>query len=84
MHLDEYLKEASQSQSEFGSVLCPPASQGLVSQWIRGITRITLDYALQIERVTQGRVTPQDCADMYRDLISRRTPPLSEATSQPQ
>jgi len=72
MHLDEYLKEASQSQNEFGGQLQPPASQGLVSQWVRGITRITLDYALQIDRATAGRVTPQDCADMFRDPSTRR------------
>lgn len=83
MHLDEYLKEVSQSQSEFGSQLTPTASQGLVSQWVRGITRVTLDYALQIERVTGGRVTPQDCADMFRDPIARRVPTHS-ASTQPQ
>lgn len=85
MHLDEYLKEVSQSQSEFGGQLAPPASQGLVSQWIRGITRITLDYALQIERATAGRVTPQDCADMFRDSITRRSTSVeSAASTQPQ
>ncbi|MFJ2989979.1 hypothetical protein ACIPF8_19100 [Collimonas sp. NPDC087041] len=36
-----------------------------MSQWILGKTRITLDYALQIEPETGGLVTPQDCADMY-------------------
>jgi len=83
MHLDEYLKEVSQSQSEFGGQLQPPASQGLVSQWIRGITRVTLDYALQIERATGGRVAPQDCADMYAESPSRRSAPAHVA-SQPQ
>lgn len=71
MHLDKYLKEASLSQSDFGSRLVPPASQGLISQWVRGITRITLDYALQIERESSGAVTPQDCADMYKDATQR-------------
>ena len=79
MHLDEHLNEAGQSQSEFGNQLHPPASQGLVSQWVRGITRVTLDYALQIEQKTSGRVTPQDCADMFRDPASRRTPTHSAA-----
>jgi len=83
MHLDEYLKEASQSQKEFGDQLHPPASQGLVSQWIRGITRITLDYALQIERSTAGRVTPQDCADMYGESHSRRSAPTHVASQLP-
>jgi len=84
MHLDEYLKEVSQSQSEFGGQLHPPASQGLVSQWVRGITRVTLDYALQIDRATTGRVTPQDCADMFQATISRRAAAEQLMPSQPQ
>lgn len=83
MHLDEYLKEVSQSQSEFGGQLHPPASQGLVSQWVRGITRITLDYALQIERKTEGRVTPQDCSDMFRDPATRRAAVAQSPANQP-
>lgn len=82
MHLDEYLKEIGQSQAEFGGQLTPAASQGLVSQWTRGITRITLDYALQIERATGGRVSPQDCADMYREPQARR--PTTAHVAQPQ
>jgi len=66
MHLDEHLKNTGQRQSDFGASLHPPATQALVSQWVRGVTRVTLAYALQIERVTQGQVTPQDCADMYK------------------
>lgn len=71
MHLDKYLKDVGQSQSDFGSKLTPPASQGLVSQWVRGITRVTLDYALQIERETGGAVSPQDCADMFHEATHR-------------
>jgi len=66
MQLDEFLREKNLSQAEFGSNLTPPASQALVSQWVRGVTRVTLSYALQIERQTQGAVKPQDCADMVR------------------
>ncbi|MBF8177226.1 helix-turn-helix domain-containing protein [Herminiimonas contaminans] len=66
MHLQPFLKETGISQGDFGKKLVPTASQGLVSQWIRGITRITLDYALQINSVTDEKVTPQDCADMYK------------------
>lgn len=69
MHLEEHLKQSSQSQGEFGQTLVPPASQALVSQWVRGVTRVTLDYALQIESVTGGSVSPQDCADMYRPRV---------------
>lgn len=65
MQLQSYLKETGQSQGEFGQKLQPPASQGLVSQWIRRKTRITLNYALQIEAASGGQVTPQDCDDMF-------------------
>jgi DNA-binding transcriptional regulator YdaS (Cro superfamily) len=65
MQLQSYLKETGQSQDEFGQKLVPKASQGLISQWIRGKTRITLDYALQIATASSGAVTPQDCADMF-------------------
>lgn len=66
MHLDAHLKQSGRSQGEFGSKLNPPASQALVSQWVRGVTRITLDYALEIDRESGGDVTPQDCAGMYK------------------
>lgn len=68
MHLENFLKESGQSQGAFGAKLVPPASQGLVSQWVRGVTRITLDYALQIDRETAGQVSPQDCSDMFGKL----------------
>lgn len=66
MHLEEHLKQASLSQGEFGKTLHPPATQALISQWIRGVTRVTLDYALQIQRATDGAVSPQDCANMFK------------------
>lgn len=71
MHLKDHLKATKQTQGDFGKRLTPPASQGLVSQWIRGETRVTLDYALQIERETDNEVTTQDCADMYLDTAQR-------------
>lgn len=71
MHLEEHLKNTKQSQGDFGRRLNPPASQGLVSQWVRGVTRVTLDYALQIERETDSQVTPQDCADMFIEPANR-------------
>jgi DNA-binding transcriptional regulator YdaS (Cro superfamily) len=67
MHLDEYLKEAGESQNDFGKKLKPPVSQGLVAQWVKGKTRVTLSSALQIERLTDGKVTPKDCADMFAE-----------------
>jgi DNA-binding transcriptional regulator YdaS (Cro superfamily) len=65
MHLREYRELHKLSQKEVGDSLDPPASAGLVSQWECGVTRVTLDYALQIDRHTDQKVTPQDCAAMY-------------------
>jgi DNA-binding transcriptional regulator YdaS (Cro superfamily) len=65
MHLTEYRKKQSQSQAEFGALLTPLASQSLVSQWERGETRITLDYAVQIDRVTGHEVSCEDCNSMF-------------------
>lgn len=65
MHLADFRKETKHSQEAFGALLSPPASQALVSQWERGITRITLDYAVQIERVSEHQVTAEDCHNMY-------------------
>ena len=65
MQLDLYLKKTATSQTTFGLKLFPPVSQGQLSQWIRGKTRITLSYALQINELSNGLVTPKDCADMY-------------------
>lgn len=67
MHLTEYRKNKKQTQAEFGARLTPPASQSLISQWERGEVRITLDYAVQIDRVTEHEVSCEDCKDMYRD-----------------
>lgn len=77
MHLDEFLEEEQKSQRGFGAELDPPVSQSLMSQWVRGETRITLAYALEIERKTKGKVTPQDCADMYKGRGVDRVPALS-------
>lgn len=65
MHLREYRELNKLSQKDFGELLEPVASPGLVSQWECGVTRITLDYALQIDSHTNKQVTPQDCAAMY-------------------
>ncbi|QEL64752.1 hypothetical protein OTERR_12760 [Oryzomicrobium terrae] len=65
MRLDEYLAQNKLSQAEFGEKLHPSVTQGLVSQWCRGDTRITLDNAIQIEELTAGQVTVRDCHAMY-------------------
>lgn len=67
MHLDPYLKKVGLSQTEFGLKLAPPVTQGQISQWILGKTRVTLNYALQIDDFSSGAVSPKDCAEMYSD-----------------
>ena len=65
MDLEEFLKTRSWTQADLAARYDPPISQGLVSQWMRGRTRMTLEYALQTEAITEGMVSPQDCAGMF-------------------
>ncbi|EKS9800301.1 MULTISPECIES: helix-turn-helix domain-containing protein [Burkholderia] len=62
MRLDAYMREHKLTQGALGAMLNPPVSQSQVSQWFRGRTSITLDQALQIQTITNGLVTPADCA----------------------
>jgi DNA-binding transcriptional regulator YdaS (Cro superfamily) len=66
MRLDEYMREQKLGQASLGAKLNPPVTQGAISQWMRGEVRVRLDYALQIEALTGGRVTPKECADLFR------------------
>lgn len=50
MKLTEYLKTTGITQTQFAESL--GVSQGLVHQWIKGITKITGERAVQIEQVT--------------------------------
>jgi transcriptional regulator with XRE-family HTH domain len=72
MRLDEYRKEKELSQRQFGELLEPPVSPSLVSQWECGVTRITLDYAHEIQSKTDNRVTTQDCAAMFIESQPRK------------
>jgi DNA-binding transcriptional regulator YdaS (Cro superfamily) len=65
MNLTDFRKKKSLTQANFGALLSPPASQALVSQWERGETRITLSYAVQIDRVTKHQVSCADCDGMF-------------------
>lgn len=71
MNLEQWRKKAGYSQAAFGMSLLPPVTQGLVSQWELGSVRMTLDYALQTEKLSTGYVTPQDCADMFKPEFSQ-------------
>ncbi|MCP3709754.1 helix-turn-helix domain-containing protein [Paraburkholderia sp. CNPSo 3274] len=66
MRLDEYLTAKKMSQGVFGALLNPPVSQTLVSQWNRGVTRVMLEQAIQIEVLTEGLVTPRELAEMFK------------------
>lgn len=71
MHLSAWLRAKKVSQSEFGEKLKPPVSQGLVSQWVRGATRMTLTYSLQTQKITNNDVSPADCESMFVKASSR-------------
>lgn len=53
MNLKTYLETTT--QTALADAL--GVSQGLVHQWVHGITRITAERCKQIERVTVGQVT---------------------------
>lgn len=56
MELKKYLKTTTQTAFA-ESMRC---SQGLVHQWVKGITRITAERCIEIEAVTNGKVTRHD------------------------
>lgn len=66
MRLDDWMRENKLNQASLGARLNPPVSQGAISQIMRGDVRMRLDYALQIEEITCGAVTPKDCAELFR------------------
>jgi transcriptional regulator with XRE-family HTH domain len=53
MNLTDYLQTTT--QAEFAKRL--GVTQGLVTHWVNGRTRITAERAVQIEQVTDGQVT---------------------------
>ena len=53
MDLKTYCKDIETQTSLAGRM---GVTQGLVWQWIEGVTRITAERAIQIERVTGGQV----------------------------
>ncbi|CAH1387048.1 hypothetical protein NTGM5_480044 [Candidatus Nitrotoga sp. M5] len=67
MKLNEYL--ITTSQAKLGSLL--NVSQSVVSQWVRGETRITAERAIQIEKVTKGQVSREE---LRPDLYERNMP----------
>ena len=55
MDLRDYLSQHGLSQAAFGERL--DVSQGLVWQWLNGRTKITPERAIEIEALTQQKVT---------------------------
>lgn len=72
MRLDDYLRSVKVTQSEFGAQLSPPVTQGTVSHWCQGRTRVSLRYSIQIETLSEGKVSPTDCASMFQLDDSQR------------
>lgn len=67
MNLSEYM--ATTTQTEFADSL--GVSQGLVSQWLSGETRITPEKAMAIEIATNGLVKKQELRpDIWPELIA--------------
>lgn len=65
MNLKTYLRKTRTTQQAFADAL--GVSQGLVSQWIKGVTRITGEQAVEIEDKTGGQVTREELRpDLYR------------------
>lgn len=63
MDLKSWLSETGTSQAEFAEKVKAATgrcSQALVSQWLRGVTRITRDQAVAIEAATGGAVTKEE------------------------
>lgn len=56
MKLIEYLTSQRLSQREFGRILAPPVSQGMVGHWIAGRHSISAERAKAIELATNGAV----------------------------
>jgi len=57
MKLKVYLK---QHDTQVGLAEKLGVTQGLVHQWLRGLTRITAERAIEIERATGGKVTREE------------------------
>jgi DNA-binding transcriptional regulator YdaS (Cro superfamily) len=57
MDIRTFRKHRRLSQREFGGLLDPPVTQGMVGHWESGLGRVTAERAKQIEDATGGLVT---------------------------
>lgn len=58
MELADYLEENGLSQEAFAKSV--DVTQGAVSQWLTGATKISPEIAKKVERVTAGKVRRED------------------------
>ena len=54
--LDAYLKRTGTTHKQFGERLDPPVSQSQVSKWATNRMKMSMYYAAEIERATDGQV----------------------------
>lgn len=67
--LDAYLKKQGITQRQLADRL--GCSQSLVSQWISGETKMTVDWALKIEKETERKVKRQQLLpDAYKGMAA--------------
>ena len=58
MNIKKYLEVSGKTQSEFAAEL--GVTQGLVHQWIYGLTKVIAERCAAIEFATGGKVTKHD------------------------
>jgi len=67
--LDDYLDKNGITQRQFAERI--GCSQGLISQWLSGETKMTGLWAVKIERVTRAAVRRQDLLpELYRGMAA--------------
>jgi hypothetical protein len=68
MQLAMWMDKNGVTQRRLGEMFDPPVSQGLVWQWLKGQSRMSLEHALYLQdHITKGKVTVRDCAALYVD-----------------
>lgn len=66
MQLRVWLEKSGLTQEALGQRMRPPVSQGKVSHWLNGTRRVSLAEGLQLLTITDGEVSMEELAAMYR------------------
>ena len=69
MKISEYLKEHKISQGVFAQRV--GVSQGMVSQWIFGHRKVSLERAVKIEEITRGQISAADLRPDIFHLVAK-------------